>query len=447
MEFALKSLRVLGFRVLSVAALQVIAVLTARWMGPLELGIYATVVLYASIGVAFLGGMGSALAYEVSNLGRPLRQVVATALVLALGLGTLALLIAISVYSILGDPGNWPLVVVGAAQIPLLCGQALTWAFLGADDHRNYNRAIVAPAVLSLVALVVVAAPVYLADGEAPARLVLVSWLAAQCGVVVWLLWLGRRAWLPPAFDAVTPGALSAMFAFGLQTGIANVVSQLNYRVDMVALQVLRGLDDVGIYSVAVRTVEGLWFVSAAIGVAIYARVGMLPRDEAARLTARSMRFAIGIIAVLGLVLVAAAGTLLPLLYGSAYAAAVPAFRILVPGIVIFGLGQIFSTFFTNALGRPRVPLLIAAVSLAVSVPLCLVLIPLFGMNGAALATTISYSVSMGLAIALFSRETGIPVREVLLLTGDDLRAGQRAIRAIAGGLGRQPGRAVEDKG
>src|SRR3712207_7059845 len=47
----------------------------------------------------------------------------------------------------------------------------------------------------------------------------------------------------------------------------------------------------------------------------------------------------------------------------------------------IFGLGRIFSTFFTNALGRPRVPLLIAATSLGISVPLCAVLIPSLGMR------------------------------------------------------------------
>src|SRR3712207_9490015 len=77
----------------------------------------------------------------------------------------------------------------------------------------------------------------------------------------------------------------------------------------------------------------------------------------------------------------------------------------------IFGLGRIFSTFFTNALGRPRVPLLIAATSLGISVPLCAVLIPSLGMNGAAIATSVSYAASMVLAIAIFARETGIPPR------------------------------------
>lgn len=447
MEIALRSLRLLGFRALTVGSLLAITVLTARWLGPEGRGIYALVVLYSSVGVTFLGGMGAALAYEISNLGRPPRAVVANALTLALGIGTLALLVSLAIAWAAG--GNlWWLAVAGAAQPPLLCSAALTWALLGADDHRNYNRAIIAPSALTLIVLVVLLGPGQLAGaGESSVRLALVGWLLAQCATVLWLLWLGRDRWLPPQLDAVTPAALGAMLMFGLQTGLADLVSFFNYRVSLLVLQFFCGVEDVGIFSVAVQAAEGLWFISSAIGVVIYARVGMLPRHEAAELTARSMRNALFIIFVLGVVLALVAGVALPLLFGSAYDAAVAAFRLLLPGVIIFGLGRIFSTFFTNALGRPRVPLLIAGTSLALSLPLCLLLIPALGMNGAALATSISYTAAMLLAITVFSRETHIPVRRMLLVTGDDLREYLRFGRRLLASLPCAHGPAVRDKG
>jgi O-antigen/teichoic acid export membrane protein len=441
-EIALRSLRLLGFRSLTVAALLAITVLTARWLGPEGRGVYTLVVLYGSVGVTVLGGVGAALAYEISNLGRPPRAAVANALALALGIGLLALLATLGVYVVVGDSRLWWLVVVGLAQPPLLCAAALTWALLGADDHANYNRAIIAPSALTLLFLVLLLGPLQIAGGGAGSvRAALAGWLLAQVATVVWLLWLGRRRWLQPRVDAITPAAAGGMLTFGAQTGLADLISFLNYRVDLLALQFFRGASEVGVYSVAVQTAEGLWFISSAVGVVIYARVGMLPRAEAADLTARSMRNAVFVIFVLGVALALLAGVAMPLLFGDRYDAAVGAFRLLLPGVIIFGLGRIFSTFFTNALGRPRVPLLIAATSLAVSLPLCVVLIPRLGMNGAALATSVSYTVAMVLAIVLFSRETRIPIRQALLITGDDLRGyvqtGRRLLRSPAVGHGR----------
>jgi O-antigen/teichoic acid export membrane protein len=444
MEFALRSVRLLGFRSLTVLALLAITALTARWLGPEGRGLYTLIVLASALGVTLLGGMGAALAYQISNIGSPQRAVVANALALALAIGLLAFAATVIVYLFLGNADLWWLLVAGAAQPPLLCGAALTFALLGADDHRNYNRAILAPSALTLLLLLVLLGPGRLAGtSQSSILLALVAWLLAQCGTVAWLLWVGRHRWLPIPLYSITPAGITAMLSFGLLSGMADLISFFNYRADLFLLGAIRGTEEVGVYSVAVQIAEGLWFISSAIGVAIYARVGQLGREEAADLTAQSMRHAIFIIAVLAVGAVVVAGIAMPLLFGSEYDAAVTAFRLLTPGIVIFGLGRIFSTFFTNALGRPRVPLLIAATSLAISVPLCLVLIPRLGMNGAAIATTVSYTASMVLAIALFHRETGIPPRRMLVVTSDDLRGYLRFARRMLTALGGLSGHAV----
>jgi O-antigen/teichoic acid export membrane protein len=50
-----------------------------------------------------------------------------------------------------------------------------------------------------------------------------------------------------------------------------------------------------------------------------------------------------------------------------------------------------------------------------------LYLIPKFGILGASLASTASYSVSAILTIILYVRKTGSPVRQILFPTGEDL--------------------------
>jgi Na+-driven multidrug efflux pump len=61
--------------------------------------------------------------------------------------------------------------------------------------------------------------------------------------------------------------------------------------------------------------------------------------------------------------------------------------------------------------------------SMAVNLGLNLWLIPLpgWGVNGAALASTVSYSVSTGILTVLFVRWSGLPLRAVLVPTRADL--------------------------
>jgi O-antigen/teichoic acid export membrane protein len=444
MEFAVRSIRLLGYRAVTVIVAALISVVTARWLGPEGLGVYWLIVFGSGLAVTVLGGVGSAIAYQISNRGRPPREVVATALALAVGVGLVALLLLGTIYLVSGDPSLWWLPVIGGALPLLLASSALTWALLGADDHRNYNRAILAPSALTLLFLVLLLGPGQLANGgDSSVRLALTAWLLAQAGTVLWLLWIGRHDWLPPALQAITPAGIGSIALFGLQTGLADVVSLLNYRVDVFILGLLKGPADAGIYTIAVQIADALWVVSSAIGVAIYARVGQLQRREAAALTARSMRHALFILTILGIGAMILPSFVFPILFGDEYSGAIAPTRLLVPGIVIFGLGRIFSTFFTNGLGRPRIPLLIAATSLVICTVLSFALIPPFGMNGAAVATTVSYIVSMLLAIAIFSRETGIPPRRMLILTGDDLRDYAQVARRLLAKLPSAGGRAV----
>ncbi len=78
-------------------------------------------------------------------------------------------------------------------------------------------------------------------------------------------------------------------------------------------------------------------------------------------------------------------------------------------------------------------PLLTALWSLGITLAMCLVLIPLWGLAGAALATTLGYIAAIAGGLALFHRDTGTPWRALLLPDGNDLREGRAlAARAMA---------------
>jgi O-antigen/teichoic acid export membrane protein len=420
MSIAVNSLRNIAVRSLTVVFLLLISVLTARLLGPEGSGVYALVTLYSAIGVALLGGLGTAAGRWISHLRRPVPEVVANVAALALLIGTGALALALLAYwlagLLTGRPPPW-LVYVGAAQPALLVAQALTWAFLGADDHHNYSYAIIAPSLLTLLCM---APALLLFRGSVAAAML--AWLAAQYAVIGWLWWRGRTVWTPLPLGSVTLASMGALVTFSAVSGLANLVSYLNYRVDMLMVERFLGTAQVGIYSKAVQLVEGLWFISQAVGVAIWSRVGAAPRAEAAHLVARSVRMTLVLLALAGLALLALSGLLIPLLFGGAFRSAVAPFRLFIPGAVAWGLANLFAAYYTNQLGRPRVPLAIAAVSLAVTAVTGPALIPTLGLAGGALATTLGYSTGIAVALHRFHRDTDIAWRELLLVGRRDLR-------------------------
>ena len=367
MSIAFNSLRNILFRSLTVVFLLLVGLLTARQLGTEGRGLYALVTLYSALGVAMLGGMGQAASRMISNQGRRLPEVVANAVMLALLTGVGALMVCLAAYwfaGIFGDGRPVWLVIVGASQPALLVGSALTWAFLGADDHRRYSLAILTPSLFTLLFTF----PILLTfPGSTQGALV--AWLAAQYLVVGWLLWLGRQVWLPLPLSLVSPSSLSAMVSFSAMVGLANLVSYLNLRADTLFTDHYLGKGAVGVYSIAVQLVEGMYFISQAVGIALWARVGAAAPDDAAALVARSLRFTLALMAVAGLMLFAACGVAIPLLYGDAYGGAVAAFRWFVPGVAAWGMANIFATYFTNQLGQPRIPLLIAAIALHRNMP------------------------------------------------------------------------------
>jgi O-antigen/teichoic acid export membrane protein len=419
MRIAVNSLRNLTVRSTTVVFILALGVLIARALGPTGRGVIALITLYSSIGVAALGGMGAAAGYHISNLRRPVPEVVANVVALALLVGTAALALTLAGYWLaawlLGD-APWWLVMVGAAQPAMLVGAALTWVFLGADDQTNYSYAILAPSLFSLV-LMLVALVVF----PHSLRAAVLAWLLAQYAVVAWVWWCGRRAWTPLPLEAVSLASMGNIVGFSMMTGLANVLSMLNYRVDLLFIDRILGTAQVGVYAVAVQLAEGLLFISQAVGVAIWARVGAATREEAAALTARSIRYALAIMLAAAAVIFLAAGVAVPLLFGERFAGAVTPLRVSLLGVVAWGAANLLAAYYTNQLGRPRVPLAMAAFSLLVAVALCPLLIPLWGLTGGALVTTVSYTTAIVAGLCVFRRDTGIGWRNLLLLSRADL--------------------------
>jgi O-antigen/teichoic acid export membrane protein len=106
---------------------------------------------------------------------------------------------------------------------------------------------------------------------------------------------------------------------------------------------------------------------------------------------------------------------------------------LLLPGIVAFAPVKVLAAYLAGA-GLPRLFFRVSTSSLVVTVVLDLLLIPRLGIAGAALASSASYTTAAAVMLWIFRSTTGVPLRDVLLPTREDIRLGVHAITGRVSG-------------
>jgi O-antigen/teichoic acid export membrane protein len=180
--------------------------------------------------------------------------------------------------------------------------------------------------------------------------------------------------------------------------GAGIVLSALYFRIDVFLVQASLGTAAVGLYNAVFRLVEALrLFPAAVLAVALPMLFQATSRDVLVKLS--SILTAAAIVA--SAPLWAAANTAIPLLYGSRYAAGVPAFRILLLAFPLMSLNYALTHQLIGWHGH-RAYATICGLALIFNVGVNLKLIPAMGIVGAAWSTVATELVlTLGCILAL----------------------------------------------
>jgi len=397
----------LATRLLAVAMGLVITLYTAR-LGTAQQGSFALFMAVESVLLAAASGFGVAIARRMSHHGEhPAGLVGASVLACVLiGLSTGGGLLLVSA---MADGQGYQMLWLLALAAPLMfVPPNLYGLWLGTGRMMGLARLTLAPPLLTLAGLAAAA----LLGGTAGLTTVLAAWVGARVLVALATLVAAHRAgWL----GRPQPHMLIHDWRFIAVIGLTNLVSLMNYKVDIFLVEHYLGLSTTGVYSIAVMVAELLWLVSSSVTTAAYARIGTPDAAEARRITVRAVHASVLLLLALSPLLWLVAAWLVPALLGPAYEVSLQVLAVLLPGVALFGAASALSAWFTNHAGRPSVPAVLASTSLLLNVVISMLLIPRWGMLGAAVATTISYSVTVVLAGAWFLRASGASARSLLL--------------------------------
>lgn len=398
------------------------SIVVSRSLGPEEKGVYdlafSTAVLLALVlGLALPSGIAFAVARKASS-PRPLVGWI-------MGFGVAQAMIAAVVLAILG-----------ATELAAALGLGVT----------EPAFRVVLPALVAVMCIT----PCLRAILVGAQRVPLASWLDLGGRGITFLVLLGvalsSTASTAATFaTALLIGSVLAGFLYlpatlrasslgvgaGLRTVVrfatpaygSNVLQYLNYRFDLFIVAYFRDLREVGLYALAASLAQLVWLVSNSVGTVVFARIGS-SNDEPSAAATRTAALARGLLLiqlVLAATLAVVAQPLLRVLYGTAFEPAVSALWLLLPGVAVFGGATVLAAHLAG-LGRPGLNLRVAAVSLVVTVVLNMMLVPMLGMNGAAVASSASYVTTWAMTALLFSRATSVPLRSVLVPRPTDFR-------------------------
>jgi O-antigen/teichoic acid export membrane protein len=157
------------------------------------------------------------------------------------------------------------------------------------------------------------------------------------------------------------------------------------------------------------------------VGLVLYPRLATLPKEEVHRLTAQTCRRTLLLTGLCALAVTVLGPWVIVLWYGADYAPAGDPLGLLCIGALAWSIYVILTRDFTSH-GRQLVNIAAGLPALILNVILNFVLIPQFGILGAAMSTAISYSLACVVLLIFYLPWSGVPLRDILIPRGDDFR-------------------------
>jgi O-antigen/teichoic acid export membrane protein len=185
------------------------------------------------------------------------------------------------------------------------------------------------------------------------------------------------------------------LYMFGIAIALAQIGAKVIARIDTLMLTYFNPLSDVGIYNVVLPTALLFLFFSEAISPVLYPLVSELwAKKDTKRLTEgiRLLYKYSFVITMPAFLTIFVFSTLaIKILFGVKYVSGSIALQILLIGVLFLLVSTINNTILA-AIGRPGAVTKSFLVVAMLNIILNLLLIPLFGIEGAAISTLISYA-------------------------------------------------------
>jgi len=394
------------------------SIIIARVLGPDKNGIIASLLVYPSLFMSFSSiGIKQATAYLLGKgiFSENQIRTAITQIWLFVSVFNLSVCFLLMRYFSKSGENLW-LVILALLPIPFtLFNNYSSGIFLGKNQISIFNKINWIPTLVILVITTI-----------------LVLWFC--CGISGYLIALiggplyisfilfFKKKFIQAFSFNYNWSIIRQMLSLGLVYAIALLVINLNYRIDVILLDNLSTSFETGIYSKGVSVTEYLWQIPMLLSTVVFARSAVSKDDKAFSIkVAQLLRLSFLAIGIAALVLFLLSKFIIILMYGEAFYGSIMVLNTLLPGVLLLTIFKVINMDLSGK-GKPWVSLKAMIPALLINVVLNIVFIPKYGAVGAALASTISYSIAAILFIFFYSKETKIPVIDIVSYKASDFQ-------------------------
>lgn len=404
-------------------------IITARALMPSGRGQLAAMILWSQF-LASISSLGvpSSIIHAYRSYPEKRQKTIATGLLMSLATGVLVTLIGVLLLphwmhkyppSIIRD-AQWFLIVTPICSLTF-AGKAILEAS-GSFSSSNLLQTITPLAtIIPLIVLVALHS--------------LTPFTAALCYIVAtvptfYYLLLRLRPHVGKLKFSFASSKL--LLSFGLRSYGIDILGTLAFQVDQVLVVNLLTPGEMGSYVVVLSLTRTLNIFQNSVVAVLFPKASGLAPEVVLELSEKSARVSLVITTLFAVMIYIFGPILLRVLYGKEYSSALGSFRILLVEVTLAGCVFVLAQAFM-ALGRPGLVTILQAIGLSLSIPLMLVLIPRWGIKGAAVSLLLStiarlIFVLCGFRIFLHTR---IPDLVPRLRDFEELRAMLRLRRAV----------------
>jgi stage V sporulation protein B len=379
-------------RVAGVATGVVTLTLTTRLLGPEGRGEFAVAMACLGMVLQFCHlGLHSAATYHLARFPQQRRAV--TGLLATFAFGGVGLVSLAGVWLVHAMPGLVPhvsptlvalaLSTAPAAMFVMLAGSA----WLGLGHPARYNGLDLATKAIGLGAVTL------LVWWTVP--VLFVAYAVAHYVVAV-CAYVSLVGWTRPTLDA---GLWRSVLQYGSRMFLVNVFMYLVLRQDLFLVNAWLGSAQAGHYSVAVQVSELLSLATASVTAMLFPKlVGMSPAARRAAV-GRALRWMAAGLAIAALGLAVTGRPLFDLAFGPMFAASLTPFWLLLPGLWCLGMNSVLLQYLAAG-GMPWFVIASTAAAVIVNLVCNALLIPRFGIGGAATASSLTYAMLLVASVA-----------------------------------------------
>jgi len=231
---------------------------------------------------------------------------------------------------------------------------------------------------------------------------------------------------------------LKDLSSWGIRSTSGALARKISSRTDLLLTNYFIAVTSAGIYSVALNWAELSLFIPFILHYVLFPHASGRDRESSIKLTNRVSRLSVLILLAMAVGICFIFPFMEKLLYKPDYSQAIYPLIVVMPGVIFTGLFRILMGGI-DGLGRPQYGTYASFAALVSTITLNIILIPRFGMIGAASATTLTAFLSFIMVALYYRRLSGARWSEFLAARWDDLAGTYRSIKDVL--LRREEGR------